>query len=143
MATNAQRVQGVGRRECSSQSLPGGWRSRDSEHDGGGHGFSGWFAPQCEVPWTQRSSLHCIVTGQPDLVPLRLMERFSLSSSWGLTFDCLGRRCGSLVQGDPDFLPTSGPCEREVGTTLPRQGGTSMEIASIFACSVVGFLLFL
>ena len=93
------------------------------------------------VDTTFVSPLHC--DGSARRGAAQILERFSLSSSWGLTFDCLGRRGGSLVQVDPDFPPTSGPGEGEVGTTLPRQGGKSMEIASIFACSVVGFLLFL
>ena len=35
-----------------------------------------------------------------------------------------------MVQGDPDFPPTSGPGEGQVGTTYPPStSGTSVEIA--------------
>ena len=84
---------GIRGRECSSQSLLGDWRSRDGEHDGEGHGI--WLAhDSCRLeivadglPLFGGMQLavdttlvpHSTVTGPPDLVLHRLMERFSLS----------------------------------------------------------------
>ena len=146
---------GIRGRECSSQNLPGGWRSRDGEHDGEGHGFG--FAScsrrrleivadglplsggmQLAVDTTLVSPLHCDGSARPGAAQIDGAVLTVARRKKERTYPELmgpharARLVGgmSLVQGDPDFPPTSGPGEGEVGTTHPpSQGGTSVEIA--------------
>ena len=88
------------------------------------------------------SPLHCDGSARPSAaqtdgaaltVARRKMER-TYPELMGLHASSVGfpgRRGGrSLVQGDSDLPPTSGPCEGEIGIAHPpRQGGTSVDIA--------------